>query len=49
MPLAKGTSQKAVSRNIRTLRHEGYKQSQAVAIALRKAGRSRKRRARRHR
>lgn len=42
MPLKKGRSRKAVSSNIRHLRHKGYKQSQAVAIALKKAGKSRK-------
>ena len=42
MPLAKGRSKKAVSKNIRTLRHEGYPQKQAVAIAMSKAGKSRK-------
>jgi hypothetical protein len=41
MPLQRGSSDVVISQNIRTLRHEGYKQSQAVAIAYRKAGRSR--------
>jgi hypothetical protein len=41
MPLKRGSSNATVSRNIRTLRHEGYPQRQAVAIALKKAGRSR--------
>ena len=42
MPLTKGKSKKAVSANIRKLRHEGYGQKQAIAIAMKKAGKSRK-------
>ncbi len=41
MPLKRGSSDETIRSNIRTLRHEGYPQNQAVAIAYRKAGRSR--------
>tara|TARA_R100000322_G_scaffold144291_1_gene100267 strand:+ start:92 stop:232 length:141 start_codon:yes stop_codon:yes gene_type:complete len=44
MPLVKGSSRKAIRKNVSTLLTEGYKQKQAVAIALRKAGKSRKKR-----
>ena len=37
MPLKKGGSSKVVSSNIRELRHSGYSQKQAVAIAMSKA------------
>jgi len=40
MPLQKGSSRKVVSRNIKELRHSGRPQKQAVAIALKKAGKS---------
>ena len=43
MPLLKGKSQGVVSSNISELRHSGYKQDQAVAIAMNKAGKSKKR------
>lgn len=42
MPLKKGKSAAAVSANIRELIHSGRPQKQAVAIAMSKAGKSRK-------
>ena len=42
MPLKKWSSDKVVSANIRKLREEGKPQAQAVAIALQKAGRSKR-------
>lgn len=42
MPLKKGKSQKAVSSNIKKLMDEGYKHDQAIAIAMSKAGLSKK-------
>lgn len=40
MPLKGGSSKKVVSENIRELRHSGYPEKQAVAIAMDKAGKS---------
>ncbi len=40
MPLSKGKSKKAISKNISQLRHEGYPEKQSIAIAMSKAGKS---------
>lgn len=42
MPLKKGKSKKVVSGNIRELMHSGRPQKQAIAIAMDKAGKSRR-------
>lgn len=42
MPLYRGSSNKTVGKNVRKLKAEGRPQKQAVAIALKKAGKSRK-------
>lgn len=43
MPLKSGRSRKVVSQNIRTEVRAGRPRKQAIAIALRKAGKARKR------
>jgi hypothetical protein len=43
MPMEKGSSQDAISKNIAELMRTGkYSQDQAIAIAMEKAGKSRK-------
>ena len=42
MPLLRGHSDDIVSANISELVHSGYPEKQAVAIAMKKAGRARK-------
>lgn len=44
MPLKKGRSNKVVGVNVKELIKAGFKQNQAVAIALQKAGKARRKR-----
>jgi hypothetical protein len=43
MPLKKGSSQKAIGKNIKKLMHEDYPPKQAQAIALSQAKKSKRR------
>jgi hypothetical protein len=42
MPLKKGKSKKVIGSNISELRRSGYPEKQSVAIAMNKAGKSKK-------
>lgn len=42
MPLKRGKSQAVVSHNVKQLIKDGYAQAKAVAIALKKSGKSKK-------
>jgi hypothetical protein len=42
MPLMRGSSKHVISENIRTSMHEGKPQAQSIAIAMSKAGKSKK-------
>jgi hypothetical protein len=42
MPLKTGKSNKVISENIREMMHSGHPQNQAIAAAMRSAGKSRR-------
>jgi hypothetical protein len=49
MPLRSGRTNKAISYNVAELRRSGYPRNQAVAIAMKKAGKSKVKRTHRPR
>ena len=44
MPLRRGKSNKTISSNIKELMKHGHSQKQSIAISLKKAGKSKKKR-----
>lgn len=48
MPLLKGSSKEIISQNISELRHSGYPEKQAVAIAYSEARRGKKKKGKKH-
>lgn len=44
MPLKKGKSKRVISENISEMMHAGHPQKQAIAAAMRQAGKSKKKR-----